>query len=102
MKIANRDPFRAGQLRAMLDGKPDGRGGWFIPPEAWEKVAKFAASCCQVDALNLKPWEMPPCHPGIDPLRGDGSLKLRAKMDAAGISKWHPDPMAALRDHRHV
>jgi hypothetical protein len=94
MKIASRDRARAQQLKDMLDGDK------FNPPRPWEEVAKFAASCCQMDALNLKPWERPPCHPGIDPLRGDGSIKLRERMDAAGISPWHPSPMAALQAKR--
>ncbi len=41
-----------------------------------------------------RPWETPPCHP-------DGTCKgpaaaLFRKMQKAGISRWHPDPLSAL------
>jgi hypothetical protein len=94
MKIASRDRQRAAQLKDFLEGDE------FTPPRPWEDVAKFAASVCQSNALNLKPWESPPCHPGPDPFGGDASVKLRERMDEAGVSPWHPDPMAALRAKR--
>jgi hypothetical protein len=28
----------------------------------WIEVATFAAGCAQGRALNLQPWEFPPCH----------------------------------------
>jgi hypothetical protein len=54
MQIAQRDPFRAQQLQSKLKD------------EAWVAVAEFAAYSCQIDALNLKPWESPPCHADED------------------------------------
>ena len=94
MKIAAKDPSRAAQLKDFLDGDE------FNPPRPWREVAQFAAYCCQMDSLRLKPWEQPPCRPHVDALCGDGSIKLRERMDAAGISPWHPSPMTALRAKR--
>jgi hypothetical protein len=103
MEIQMRDKSRAGQLQWMLDGMPDPtgpngpHGGWFCKPQSWEDVARFASSICQHQSLNLKPWESTPGNPCVDPMGGKGSIKLREKMDAAGISPYHPDPLAALK-----
>jgi hypothetical protein len=43
------DPERRSQLEAMLEDRD------------WQDVAEFAAYCCQCDALELKPWQKPPC-----------------------------------------
>jgi hypothetical protein len=93
MKIAREDPARAGQLDAKLADEP------------WHEVAEFAATCCQSRALHLKPWEIPPC----DILDSDGDVegaRLLKRMLAAGVSRFHPDPMAALEqaelnEHRY-
>ena len=97
MKIAMRDPRRAEHIKGKLEGSnPNPRGGFFCPPEPWQEVAEFAASLCQRKALDLAPWENPPCHAHIDPMGGDGSVQLLEKMEAAGISRFHPDPLRAL------
>jgi hypothetical protein len=95
IKIASRDKSRAGQLQEMLAGKPNPHGGWFIEPSPWEKVAAFAAYCCQAAALKLSPHEIAPCNAHVDCMGDDSSVKLLAKMEAAGVSRWHPDPLAA-------
>jgi hypothetical protein len=89
----------------MLKGKPNPHGGWFVPPQPWEEVARFASYSCQMDTLNLKPWEAPPVNLGdrvaddVFDLRGFGQArKLLDKMTAAGISKYHPDPLKALAE----
>ena len=85
-KCRNEFPGRAGQIDAML--REDG----------WEEAATFAAYHCQNDSLNLLPWESPPCwgdsvhHP--DP----AARKLLEQMLSLGISRWHPDPMAAIAE----
>jgi len=90
MKIAMADPDRADQLNSMLEDDP------------WEEVAAFAADCCQTDALKLKPWDEPPCAAWADDPneRDKGAQKLLRKMLAAGLSRYHPDPMAALKARR--
>jgi hypothetical protein len=99
MQVVMRDPRRAEHIKGKLEGShPNPRGGFFCPPEPWQKVAEFAASLCQSKALGLRPWENPPCHAHVDPMGGDGSVKLLAKMEKAGISRWHPDPLRALEE----
>lgn len=59
-------------------------------------MAEFAAYHCQIESLKLKPWEEPPCH-----CDGDGDKpgdELLRKMFAAGISRYHPDSLAALAE----
>ncbi len=80
VEIARRDPKR----RDQVDGK--------LQDEDWRSVAEFCAYSCQVDALQLKPWQEPPCW---EPTGGPGK-RLRDRMRAAGISKFHPDPLEAL------
>src|SRR5262245_4461299 len=87
MEIAQRDPGRADQLQSKLRDEP------------WHEVAEFAAYSCQIDALHLKPWQQPPCIVDEDdPDEKDKDAQgLLRKMLAAGISRYEPDPMAALR-----
>ena len=104
MQMARRDAFRAQQLDDMLAGEPDGRGGWFISPKPWEKVAKFAAGVCQAETLNLKPWEAQPCHALIKTPEGtkrdpQAGVLLDEMLDA-GLSRWEPSPADALRKAR--
>jgi hypothetical protein len=84
MEYAHREPLRAEQLDSKLKGEP------------WSKVAEFAAYCTQTDALSLKPWESPPCNG--DPSGDRPEDKLLRRMLKAGVSRWHPDPMAALAE----
>ena len=82
------DEGRAGQIEAMLEDR------------AWEEVASFAASCCQSRTLKPYPWQSPPCYVAEDD--GDDceinadAVKLLRKMLAAGVSRYEPDPLAAL------
>jgi hypothetical protein len=86
-----REQGRAAQIDAMLQSEP------------WQAVAMFAAGCCQCVSLKLKPWESPPAevididHPG-DSERV--AAKLLKKMLDCGVSRWHPDPQAALAQFR--
>jgi hypothetical protein len=77
----------------------------------WVEAAMFAAACCQRQALRLKPWQIPPCRIR-DPDRPDRSRDRRygeidGRYDAArllrqmydlGISRWHPDALAAIAE----
>jgi hypothetical protein len=67
-------------------------------------VATFAASCAQSRALDLPPWQPPPCNIGnmasaltdTDEQRGyRAAALLRQRMARCGVSRWHPDPVAA-------
>ena len=81
----NESPARAQQIDSMLEDQP------------WEGVAQFAASCCQSRSLNLDPWQEPPCW-GDSERADPDAKKLMEQMLAAGVSKYHPDPMAALAE----
>ena len=102
MKILARDKRWGPHLQERLAGtrykNPFPDREWIHEPQPWEEVAKFAARICQRDALNLTPWEYPPCnaHRTDHPLDNDGSEKLRDRMLAAGVSIYHPDPLRAL------
>ena len=73
--------------------------------EPWFAAAVFAAHECQERALRLKPWQCwPPCAVGVDDVDTPGfehrgvrsSAALLRRMLALGISRWHPDPLAAI------
>jgi hypothetical protein len=97
MEYARRDPMRAEQLDSKLAGTRFTSGkGWAIPPEPWEAVARFAAYGCQMKSLRLRPWETPPCH--VDESRTSREASFLRKMLAAGVSRFHPDPLAALAE----
>jgi hypothetical protein len=85
MRIASEDEDRRRQMDSMLKDR------------SWIETAKFAASCCQGASLNLKPWELSPA----DVREEDGdvpSARLLQKMLDRGISKYHPDPLKALKE----
>ena len=83
MEMARRDPKSAEQLDRMLKDRP------------WLKVAELAAYCCQRENLKLLPHQSPPCMTlGDDP---DAEELLRRLLDA-GLSRYEPDPLAALQD----
>jgi hypothetical protein len=65
----------------------------------WTEVAEFASTVCQRAALHLKPWQSPPCDcDENDPAERDknGQALLR-RMLAAGISRYEPNPLEALK-----
>ena len=86
MEIASQEPARAEQLQSMLEH------------DSWEEVARFAAYHSQNVALNLKPWEEPPCVADEDDPneRDKGAQKLLRRMLDAGVSRFDPDPLAAI------
>lgn len=61
---------------------------------------KCAAFHRQVEALDLKPWQAPPCVvSATDPHERDkDAQRLLRRMLKAGVSRYHPDPMAALEE----
>jgi hypothetical protein len=73
--------------------------------EPWLTVAVFAAHGCQDWSLRLKPWQCwPPCAVGVDDDDAPGleqrgirsSAALLRRMLLLGISRWHPNPIAAI------
>jgi hypothetical protein len=64
----------------------------------WGHVARFAAYVCQSRSLKLAPWDLPPSAVS----ENDGStvdaaaVALLRRMLKAGVSRYHPDPLAAL------
>jgi hypothetical protein len=82
-----------------------------VKQHGWEGAAKFCARCMQGSALKLQPWEIPPAKinspdnpdEGLRPDQpgpaSDGrqqAAHLLKRMLAAGVSKWHPDPLRAI------
>jgi hypothetical protein len=71
-----------------------------LKTESWVKVAEFAAFCAQCRALQLKPWQCPPCDSDdeIDGRYGGkpAEVSLRRKMLALRLSPFEPDPLAAI------
>jgi len=99
MDTARADPETAEQLDDMLQER------------TWFDVAAFAAYSCQFDALRLMPAHTPPCwsdENGDDEefrekhrernymTREVDARRLLRRMLAAGLSRYEPDPMAAL------
>jgi hypothetical protein len=76
------------QITAMLMERP------------WQEVAQFCSYNSQMDSLKLKPWEFPPCWVEPDDRQHRQAAKLLREMLAAGVSCWHPDPLAALDQKR--
>lgn len=83
---ADADPLRREQIEGMLKGDKE----LGLPARSWFECAHFAAYHAQVNALGLKPWQSPPMF------ARDEGLVLLKRMLAAGLSKFEPDPVAAL------
>ena len=72
--------------------------------EPWLEVGIFAAYCCQDRALRLKPWQLAPCMveadatdaPGHEPRGARNAAALLRRMLSLNISRFHPDPVAAI------
>jgi hypothetical protein len=77
--------------------------------EPWQQVAQFCARCMQGVSLKLNPWEICPAKIDLDaryygrhppPYRDgrDEAAALLRDMLALGVSRWHPDPEAAIAE----
>jgi hypothetical protein len=80
-----------------------------VAQDGWERGALYAAYDCQDAALKLKPWQAPPCWLRTDfdvaeALASSGNdvhgwrraARLLRKLERAGLSRFEPDPLAAL------
>jgi hypothetical protein len=75
---------------------------------SWQEVAEFASYSLQFQTLRLKPWETPPCdaddtpdaavHDRFGYFTEPTAVALLKRMKAAGVSRFHPDPMRALAE----
>ena len=79
--------------------------------ESWIDVATFAAYHCQMRTLRLDSADSPPCwiddpDKTLAENKGDRpwhygereAAMLLKKMLSLGISQYHPDPVAAIKD----
>jgi hypothetical protein len=68
----------------------------------WQEAGERAVWACQDRNLRLRPWECPPFLTDSDAEPSDcwgrrpQEIALLARMLAARISRYHPDPIAAL------
>lgn len=88
MALADKDQGRVEQVRHMLE------------TDHWLEVRGFCAYGQQRRSLGLRPWESPPMYgetEARDGFRNDAARKLLKKMLAAGLSRYEPDPVTALR-----
>jgi hypothetical protein len=85
--LAEKDQSRVEQVRSMLEDRDR------------LDVMQFCSFHRQIEALKLRPWELPPClgdYDGSPGGRDEQALRLLKRMRKAGVSRWHPDPMSAL------
>ena len=87
IQILRREPERAQQIDEMLKH------------QKWFEVATFAARHCQMASLRLPQWINPPCWVHEDDPEEDDKdeQELLRRMLAAGLSRYEPDPLAALK-----
>jgi hypothetical protein len=83
LALVRNEPEYAAQIAGKLEHEP------------WKQVAEFAAYNCQIDNLGLRVWEDPPMVGELRPGQSD-SLALLVKLLGHGLSRYEPDPVAAL------
>ena len=76
----------------------------FLSSQDWLDTAMFCAGCAQSRSLRLMPWQPSPCTIDdiasaldiADETRGyRAAAQLLQRMERCGVSRWHPDPVAA-------
>jgi hypothetical protein len=89
---------RGGEDRRQIEEMLSERG--------FAEAGPFAAYSLQCSRLALKPWMAPPCHAheeveltDCDDSYGNrrAEVELLRRLLAAGLSRWEPDPVAALK-----
>ena len=65
-----------------------------IRQRGWQSAAMVAAYDCQCRTLRLPVWEEPPC--AARPTEKGKAGRLLRRMLARGVSRYHPDPLAAI------
>ena len=78
--------------------------------EGFAEAGETAAYWAQDTALRLRPWQTPPCwvhdiegelaagDDGDDVHGRKRAARLLRRMRDLGISRWHPDPVAAIAE----
>ena len=61
--------------------------------EPWEDVGRFAAFSAQIESLHLMPWESTLVY-----ANSPEAHALFRRLKAAGLSKYEPDPLAAIAE----
>jgi hypothetical protein len=65
-----------------------------VRERGWDEAAMVAAYDCQARSMRLRWWEQPPC---VASVRGkDRAARLLRRMARRGISRYHPNPLAAI------
>jgi len=94
MRLAMRDPATKRQLESMLEDRD------------WFTVASFACYCVQGQTLGLRPWEGPPVavsdNFADEHVSQHKAVKLPRRMLAAGLSRYEPSPLRALKQRQRV
>ena len=69
-----------------------------LTDDGWWYAASFCASHRQSAALNLKPWESPPCDADEDNPRGRDrdAVRLLKRMLSHGVSRYDPTPVDSI------
>jgi hypothetical protein len=92
LSAADRDALERALALAKAE-RPE-QIGRMLSEDPWMEAASFAAYHCQIRALQLKPWQSPPCYGHLD---GDtGATILLKRLLDAGLSRWEPDPVGVL------
>lgn len=100
LSVADRDALTRA-LQQLLHGPDKARAAQvaaMVRESGWEKAAIFASDVCQFAALALKPWEVAPHD--ADPNTADPPGRFLARMLQAGLSRFEPDPIAAMEGDR--
>jgi hypothetical protein len=82
---------RRRQVESMLQERP------------WEAVGRFCATLLQGGSLRLKPWESAPAEvTNLDSRYPDERMaaQLVQELSTLGLSKYEPDPLAAIERAR--
>jgi hypothetical protein len=87
IQILRREPERAQRIDEMLKH------------QKWSEVAAWAAYHCQMESLKLGQHINPPCwiHEDDTEEEDKDEQELLRRMLAAGLSRYEPDPLAALK-----
>ena len=113
MGLSSRDRQAMAAAIEMARAEDEGRERQihdFLRSRPWEDVGDFASYHCQMRSLGLRPWQTPPCWieprdiprltAGLDDDRPSSgkreAAELLQRMLALGISRYSPDPLAAI------
>ena len=66
---------------------------WQVANREWIDAAIFAAFVSQIKHLGLRPWDTAPVDAAVDQ---SPAGRLLANLFRAGLSRFEPDPIAAL------